>query len=299
MVRNSVAIQRGSNPACAHVEFARPEGADGAPRSFFPEQGEHWFWPAHGALVDGALVVFLQRIAPDASEGGLGFRVAGWTAVRVAEPSAPPEQWELSWLRPPDTGEYGLVGAAVLVRGEHVYAYAVREPTDHALALLRWKRADFTKPELPEPERFERARGYGSWPASALLADAASELSVGPDPNGAGFVLVQSRGFGAASIGLRHAGALEGPWSGFRELYRPPEAGRPNVLVYAARAHEELRGAELVITYASNSLDPSELMNDASIYFPRFVRAGRGHRQPPQPCEPWHENSSAGTRGCP
>jgi hypothetical protein len=286
MVRNSVAVQQGANPACASVRFAMPTSADGAPASFFPERDGQWFWPAHGALVDGALIVFLHRVVADSTEGGLGFRVAGWSAVRIEDPSGPPEQWRLQWLATPDTHEYGLVGAAVLVQGEHVYAYAVREPTDHALALLRWQRAAFARGELGEPEYFRAGPGFGVRPPSVVLAEGASEFSVTPAPRGRGFLLVQSRGFGAAPIGLRPAPELRGPFGPWRELYRPPEARRPELLLYAGRAHPALLGAELVITYVSNSLDPSVLMKDTSIYFPRFVRAGAGPRTAPPACAP-------------
>jgi len=56
------------------------------------------------------------------------------------------------------------------------------------------------------------------------------------------------------------------------DVYLPPEAAQRDVLLYAARAHPELEGASLVITYASNGLDFARVVADRSLYFPRFVR---------------------------
>ncbi len=51
-----------------------------------------------------------------------------------------------------------------------------------------------------------------------------------------------------------------------------PAAGVGPRLVYAAKSHPELTGAEYVVTYASNSTDFATLVNDLSLYFPRFVK---------------------------
>jgi hypothetical protein len=273
MVRNSVGLQRGLDPSRAELRFFWRTSADGTPSSFFPEQDDCWRWPGHGLWLDSVLTLFLIHVCPDAAEpGGLGFRVAGWTAVRIENPSAEPAAWQLAPLATPDTAELNIVGAAVLLHGAHVYAYAVREPFDHAVMLLRWPRADFARGELMHPEYFGGAQhGFGAGPPSVVMERGATELSVSGSPHG-GYVAVHSRGFGAAPIALRFAAQLPGPFSAPEDVYLPTEARRPGVLVYAGRAHPELKGADLVLTYASNTLDPDALLDDLSLYFPRFVR---------------------------
>jgi hypothetical protein len=88
-------------------------------------------------------------------------------------------------------------------------------------------------------------------------------------------VVAQARGFGAADIALRSAPELTGPWSASGVVYRPPEQARPRVLIYAAKAHPQLRGAELVLTYATNSSEFAEQLSDPLLYYPRFVRLSR------------------------
>jgi hypothetical protein len=86
------------------------------------------------------------------------------------------------------------------------------------------------------------------------------------------WLAVHSIGFGATKIATRAAPAPEGPWTSPCAAFTPPESGRANVIVYAAKAHPELSGGSLVITYATNSTDLATLASDMSVYFPRFVR---------------------------
>lgn len=273
-IRNSVGVQHGTDPSRARMRFFHGEAPDGSPASFFPEQDEAWLWPGHGLYRDGVLTLFMMRVrAEQPAQDGLGFRVVGWTALRVPNADTEPDAWQAIALRTPDTGELTIVGAQVLLEGEHVYAYAVREPGDQAIMLLRWSLADFTRGDLMHPSYFGgQERGFArKGPPAVVLQDGATEFSVSRAPHG-GYVQVQSRGFGPAPITLRFAPELTGPFGPPIVAHVPEEARRPGVLIYAARAHPELEGADLVVTYATNTLDPKLLLGDLDIYFPRFVR---------------------------
>lgn len=58
-------------------------------------------------------------------------------------------------------------------------------------------------------------------------------------------------------------------------VYRPPEYSRPNVMIYSAKAHPQLTGADLVLTYTTNTFQLSEHLTDSLIYYPHFVRLAR------------------------
>ncbi|HEU5397611.1 MAG TPA: hypothetical protein VFV81_10605, partial [Verrucomicrobiae bacterium] len=75
-------------------------------------------------------------------------------------------------------------------------------------------------------------------------------------------------------IVLRTANAPEGPWSGTRFVYQSPEISiSPEVICYAGKGHPELSATnELLISYASNSLKYSEVLDDPRLYWPRFIR---------------------------
>ena len=93
MIRNSVAIQSGSDPATATMAFAW-RTKKGTPQSFFPEEGETWFWPAHGIRVENTLILFMMATRP--SDEGLGFEHVRWRAVAIANPDDPPAEWDLT-----------------------------------------------------------------------------------------------------------------------------------------------------------------------------------------------------------
>jgi hypothetical protein len=271
MVRNSVAIQHGADPERAELRFHYGRDPDGAPASFFPERGDAWRWPQQAVMVDGVLTLFLYELTGH-GEGGLGFAYAGWSALRVTNPQAEPGQWTMRELATPDTGPIAMVGVSVIVLGDHVLAYGVREPGDHAVLLLRWSRAAFVAGELHDPQVWSGpARGWSRGPPVAVADRGQTEFSVVPDRDG-GFLMVQTLGFGAAALVVRQAPAPTGPFGDPRELFVPPEGSRRGALVYAARAHPEQPGADLVLTYATNSLDPQTLMQDMALYFPRFLR---------------------------
>jgi hypothetical protein len=117
------------------------------------------------------------------------------------------------------------------------------------------------------------AEGWLSSPAhrQIVVRNAGSDFSVQRNPHGSGFIEVNSDGFGASIIVFRRAARLEGAWSEPQMLFRPPESDASDAFVYGAKSHAELLGADLVLTYSTNSFD-DRMATDMSIYFPRFVR---------------------------
>lgn len=275
MVRNTVAVQRGLDPVTASIAFAWGEAAGGGPASYLPEAGERWFWPLHGIARRGVVTTFWLEEAPG---GGLGFEAVGARALRsegVASDDA--KAWRWRDLELPAVSFGARIGASVVAFEGHVYAYAVEEPGDHDVYLLRWDEREFDAGELLAPEwwdgRWVPHAELGGAPA-VVIADAQTEFSVSWDEGRERFVLVQTEGFGGTTIGMRTAPRPEGPWSERITVWRPPESDRAGVLVYAAKAHPELEGDGLVVTYASNATDFATLVADETLYYPRFVRVG-------------------------
>lgn len=275
MVRNSVAVQVGLDPTRAAMSF-HWRGTETEPSSFFPEDGEAWYWPQHGIVVDGTLVVFLARLR--ATPGvGLGFEAEGYRAAVVDAPEGSPADWDVRLVSPLGAPAGLVPGAAFVLEAEHVVALAIREPGDHAGFLVRWARADFAAGRLDASEWWT---GTG-WSAAAALdglparviPDAAPESSLHHDVARDRWMHVRSVGFGATEIAVSYAPAVQGPWSAAERVFRPAESDGPDAFVYAAKAHPELEGADLVVTYASNTFAGfAALLDDESLYYPRFVR---------------------------
>ncbi|MEO6323168.1 MAG: hypothetical protein ABIT01_20770, partial [Thermoanaerobaculia bacterium] len=85
---------------------------------------------------------------------------------------------------------------------------------------------------------------------------------------------VRSAGFGATTIVVAEADRPQGPWSPPLLVFRPPESDRAGAFVYAAKAHPELDagGDALAVTYVANAFDFATLVNDVTLYYPRFVK---------------------------
>jgi len=288
MVRNSIAIQDGSQLATARLRFYTRSDAQGRPSAFFPDDPGKptWLWPGHGLRTRDGVIVFMHRMAPDESPGGLGFTPAGPVVLAISNIDEPPPLWRIERVAMPALPSAGLVGASVLREGAHVYAFGVRDPGDRALTLVRWSAERFLSSDLASSEVWVSAsEGFvreGS--AGALLSPVSTELSVTHDPRGIGhgFVLMHSQGFGIAPIEVRFAPRLTGPWSRPSVIDLAPYVAQSDgggTMVYAAKAHPEQRGAEWVVTFAINSLEPTRIWTDLSIYFPRVLRVRRAPRR--------------------
>jgi hypothetical protein len=272
MVRNTVAVESGYDPSKATIAF-RWGTSNGAPDAFFAGEGQDWFWPGHGVMVGRQLVVFLSRIT--SSRGGLGFQADGWKAVRVNNPADDPSTWTMASLATPASTMGVTFGATALVEAGYLYVFGA-EDQSHAVHLVRWPTPAVASGDLSSPEWLTPSGWVPEAALTALpvpvFADGATELSVQPDPRGSGWLEVQTVGFGAATLDMRRAPALGGPWGSAAPVYLPPESSRSGVLVYAGKGHPELQGAPLVTTYASNSTSFRTLVADTTLYYPRFVR---------------------------
>jgi len=273
-IRNSIAVQRGRDLSFARVDFYW-RGPASAPASYFPATSEAWLWPLHGIHRGGALTLFFMRVVP--STEGLGFKVDGSAAMRCDNPEEPPDRWTFRALALPKAPFDGaaLFGVALLNRLDSVLAYCVAETPGHPAYLLRWRGVDFDRGDLSAPEWWEGSRfapGHElSGPPAPVISAAATEFSVHRLLDGR-YMQVQTVGFGGADVMGRFAPRPEGPWSERELLFRPRESGWHNTMVYAGKAHPELIGAPIVVSYATNHFDPGTLLKNKRLYYPRFIR---------------------------
>jgi hypothetical protein len=269
-LRNTVALQTGSDPSRALIGFYWGADDNGSPRSFLDQDGADWFWPGGGARIGDTLLLFWGRIHTPAGDPS-GFDQIGWRAVVVDDPDDAPSAWQMhDAVMPADSKGLGLANA-IFLHGDFLYTYCEADDTLHAIYLARWHVADAQKGDLSTPEWW----CGGSYDASCaspvkIISSAATELSVHADGRLAPFVMVQTEGYGASTLAYRTAPAPEGPWSDAQSFFRPPESSTlPDAFVYAGKAHPELTGADLVATYVPTTFGPND---DPSLYHPHFVR---------------------------
>lgn len=270
-VRNSVAIQSGYDlSASINYYWRKSKNGDHA---FFRVQGVEWLWPGHGALVKDRLVVFLFSLR--SRKTGLGFEAVGWYVAIISNPKDDPDKWNIRYER--GTESFGqIVGSAAVLRDDkYLYAFGSDEPTTHEAHLLRWRLEDIYRGNISRSEWWFNghwARRRSRSPKPRPLFAGATEYSVHFDRDLRKYIQIQTFGFGAASIGLRMADRPEGPWSEPKIIYTSDHAGVKMPIIYSAKAHPELRGDGLFVTYNVNSLDLKHMLENQSIYFPRFLR---------------------------
>lgn len=277
MVRNSIAIQSGSNPSNAEIEFYWQADLDAEPESFFDTGTNDWYWPGHGIRTDSGLILFLNRLR--SIDAGLGFESVGWEARLIENPDDDPPDWRIRKLDTP-TNRLGIqVGFAGALRHmEYLYAFGSADPDKtHPIYAVRWPLDAVTAGHLMAPEWWGGAKvGWmekgSELPRKPLLMHGQSEMTIHFDKRTRQFISVQTVGFGKARLAIRTSPSLSAQWSTLKTIFDPPENGRPNVMIYAGKAHPQLEGADLVLTYATNTTEFSEHISDSEIYYPHFVR---------------------------
>jgi hypothetical protein len=283
MIHNSAAWQQGIDPASAQVEWFYPQSATGEPASLIsPADGRGYYWLFDGLMADGKLFLFLAQIEPTDAQGAFGFRQIGIWLGEVANPLAPPTQWHVEQRKIPfaqfGAGENYSFGSAGLVTNGWVYLYGTREKKGGG----QTKMMILARAPEAEPADFSawEFRARDGWTTNAadmaeLCGGMATEYSVSWLPALRQYALVCTENGLSEKILLRTAPEPWGPWSAAAVVYRCPEMKwDKQVFCYAAKAHPMLMAKpdELIVTYAANSFEFSRLMNNAQLYWPRFVR---------------------------
>lgn len=275
MIRNSIGIQKGYDPAGASMAFFWKRAQHAEPASFFPERGATWYWPGDGIRIGTRLLIFLAAV--NTAPNPLGFALTGWQAVMVDNPDETPDRWR-SVRAKRDPTRFGIIPGTggILARDGFVYAYGCDASGQRAY-LARWPENNAAAGDLRDPQWW--CGDDAGWLAenrmqagpAVLFADAQSEFGVCHEPHLNRYVQIQTIGFGAADLGFRTAASPQGPWGALTRFYLPPEKTIPGVLIYAAKPHCFLTGNGLAITYATNHMDPERLNDYPALYYPRVV----------------------------
>jgi hypothetical protein len=273
-VNNTIGIQRdGSDPRTATLDMHWPETDEGRAIAYFrdPEPG-HWFWPGHGAVVGGSLLMFLGRVQHIGGPPPWNFRGAGWRARIVDDWRGSPDDWQPREVLLPDDADLIPEGSgAALAENGWLYLYGF---SHGGTTLTRWSVDDAARGDLRRPQWWD-GDGWSDDSASrppAAVVQCSPEFTVHYEPRLGGYALFECAGMDHGRLTVRVAPRLEGPWGEPRVVYTPPESGEPGRFLYAGKAHPHLRGADLWLTYVVNDHTPDRMVADESIYYPRFVR---------------------------
>lgn len=279
MVHNSIGLQTGYDPTNADFKTYWRD-IQGKPTSFFPDDGIHYFWPGGSILIDGKLLVFFMRSWTKDPTNAMGFDTDGWAATLVDNPSDSPEHWQLRRLKAPQNDFDVLVGSASLVRdGDHLVAFSVGDK-EHRVYLVRWSWKEAGEGDLSRlqwwtgPEKGWVAQTELTELPKPTMTGGQTEFTVIHSPTLRTYLQFQFAGFPVSPLGLRNSSALTGPWSDVTSFLEPERLTplSPGLMLYAAKAHPEQKCDGLALTYASNTHTLEQLLDSATIYYPRFIR---------------------------
>jgi len=271
MINNSIAIQEGYDLEQAKISYYH-KGSLKKPKSFFELPGKTWFWTGHGIFIKNKLIIFLFE--EKNIKVGIGFEAIGWYIVIIDNPLENPLDWNIEYIKGPET--FGIIvgSSAVLNDKDYIYAYGVTEPSSHEVYLLRMpidKLIDGNIIDLEwwiEGDWETRIEEYSA-PSPLFIGQ--TEFSVHYQQDLKKYVQIQSYGFGHASIGYRLPDQPQGPWSTPVIFYKP-HLGSQQEFVYSVNAHPELIADGILVTYNINIGDFEELVRNENIYFPKFLR---------------------------
>ena len=285
LVANSMAIS-----TCAGgrwgITYYWTEDRPNAPRAFFdPRHGAGKLWPLDGFTHDGRLYLALSRIRPVSKKGPLGFEGTGVFLARVDNPQDDPRRWLITY-RKLASGKTVFPGVSAVVRGGHVYLFAVLDDAGHKSHPIILTRVPLDRLDQPGAA-IERLARDGAWKpgldwrdAAVVMEQGATELSVRWHAGLKRWVaLMVKPGFGASEVIVRTALELSGPWSPDRAVFRFPEMqkGVPgydqDTFCYAAKEQAQFRGSSgrALMTYACNSFDFDKLVSGRDLYRPQAV----------------------------
>lgn len=300
IIRNSIGIQTGLNPAEARMFFYwRKNNSINVPKPFFDSPyipKGNWLWPGDGAVLpDGkTLIIFFMDITP--KDTGLKFDSAGYQVAVISNFRDTPNKWEIQWVK--NIVGYEpykvLLGSGVLVEDDFLYAYGVCSAnTDQEVCVVRWPVSIFEKnePDLSNPEwwcgtdyGWVNSQKLGQIKPAILWNKGQAEFTVnkinGFNSEESFYLMTEaypSNGsIGNSDLICRVSKSLVGPWSEKINIYKTLCRSNPKpkgLMVYAGKYHPELTGADMIFTYATNVSDINDLYSYKNIYYPRFLKA--------------------------
>ncbi|HWD20527.1 MAG TPA: DUF4185 domain-containing protein [Verrucomicrobiae bacterium] len=272
MIHNAVALQRrGQAPDFFHGTNA----AGKAEALFQPADGAGYLWPLAGVRERWALQLFMSRVHATKPDSVWGFDVSGISLVTVTNPDDPPPQWKTRAVDLPfsdgastvqrqfgwaalNYGDFTYIYGSVNRAGKRVATVIARAPLGKLGQLSTWR---FLAVDEWQPD-FRRG--------TPICEEAPPEGSVSWQPALKKFVMIYMNDL-SPRINLRTAATPSGPWSAPQTIYQCAET-TSSVFCYAGKAHPELSGPrELVLTYADNSTNFSDLFKTDALYWPKFV----------------------------
>lgn len=271
MYRNTYQVY--DNGKTTAICCANGENTSAAVPAGVVNEGQEWYWPGHGFVVNGKLYIF-QYLMYQAGEGAFGF---AYKKTNILEYSLPDialvKDSPIPFFSSNDTIHYG---AAALNDGEYLYIYAqvdIENDIDPVTEVLVARTT---------PEKLLSEWEYWNGSSWSLDKNAAVKLA-GLDtvPISSQFnvfkledkyvLLAQDKTFNSGKIYTFTSSNPYGPWGNKKLIYDIPDLGNPNWFTYNAMGHPQFeKDGMILVSFNVNTAVFSEQFSDVSSYRPRF-----------------------------
>ena len=306
-IHNSIAISTCSGQTCAFQYYWNGMNtANQGPVFSVPGSTTDWFWPMDGFVYNGTLYLALMQMHATGSGGAFGFAYSGAQLASIANYTAPPSQWSITY-QVLNTGGSAVPGASIVVGqgpngnpdpsnpqgASYAYFFTVVPASNSSsppyMALLRLPLDQLTSAARPGNTGWEYLTANSSWSSwsdtdTALPADNAAVINPGATEMTVRYHASTNQWIAVYPLGLDNqahyalSSSMTGSWGQSEALYSYPEMQSsnpnytPNVFCYAAKEHTELEtSGQLFFTYACNSTTASDVTDNMNLYRPVVV----------------------------
>jgi hypothetical protein len=197
--------------------------------------------------------------------------------VVVDNPTQDPQLWQTRFI-PLMSGTAGVGGS--VVSGSYVYFFV--NHLDVALVRLPLSALDAATDLRPHVEWFV---GTGQWATNVAYEKASRFTNIHANSGSTPrynqrlkkwqILYWETSQFPLGYVALSTADAITGPWSNPVKLYTPPESGVDGNFCYGAYEHPAYVAdpdKQIAFTYTCNNMTSSKVLNNMSIYVPKFIR---------------------------
>ncbi len=281
------------------------------PKPVFSAKGSDWYWPMDGFVYHGTLYEALMQMHATGAGGASGFAYSGVQLASIKNYTAPPSRWSVSYQKL-NTGGTAIPGVSIVVRegpdgnpdpsnphgANYAYFFSLvgNKRISKHLALLRLLLSELARAARPGNAPWEYLTSGATWRPwpkddTALPSDNAAVLKPGASEMTIRYHRFTNQWIAVFPVGMAKAAyycispPIKGPGGPPEKLYAYPEMKSPNpnytrhVFCYVAREHIELEApGQIFFTYACNSTQEKEIIDNMNLYHPVVVTRPLPHR---------------------
>lgn len=279
LINNSFGIATTDTTGERRVDFHWGGTAKKPAAWVIPDDGVGWFWPFASVFVNGRVSLMLMQMEKTRGSSVFGFRNIGVWLATFEVPEDRSKEWRIRQVKIPftqlDDSQRIVFGSAMFARNGSVFIFGTLDRPKEKGFGRRMVVARAPAMTLDDFKSWRFFTGRDWCEDFKKVSDqgpqVAAEYSVMPYRDR--YLLVTHEPMLGPRIVARSAGNPWGDWSEAVELYKCHEAKTKGVFTYSGKAHAALsNGNEILITYAANAFKLSDVINDATLYWPKFVR---------------------------